>query len=614
MVALIPGLPLVGAALMLIAGRRMSRAVISTISCSTIAVSFILSVLAFIQLRNSGELYQEWIFATWLPGIGADWGFYGDALSSLMMLVVTGIGFLIHVYSIGYMEHDSGYYRYFGYLNLFVFFMLLLVMANNYALAFAGWEGVGFASYLLIGFYFDRKPAGDAANKAFLMNRVGDCGYLLAMFTLIASAGSLRYTTVFENASAQWATSVAVLLFIAACGKSAQFPLFTWLPDAMEGPTPVSALIHAATMVTAGVYIIARSQAIFDLAPAVPPVIAAIGAVTAIIAATTAMVQNDIKRVLAYSTVSQLGLMFLALGVGAYWTAVFHLFTHAFFKALLFLGAGAVIHALDGEQDMRRMGGLKKNFPFAFWTMVIGTAAIAGVPGLAGFISKDDILWEVFLKSPALWALGLLTSLLTAFYMWRLVHLTFLGESHHGEPHRLPLSMSAPLVVLAIGSIFAGYVPLREADGHDGTTEYLLMALATATALAGIFLAHRNIRFLSPFYFLFRRKWYVDDVLFGVFGRAVGQRGGGLLSGIDRYLVDGAVNAAAWIVRAVSRLSAFWDHWIVDGLVRLSGLLVKLSSYPIRIVQTGSVQAYALVFLAGIAVLLGWAIWRGLIA
>jgi NADH-quinone oxidoreductase subunit L len=609
MVILIPGLPLIGAALMLFFGRKLPRALINAICCGTVGAAFILAAALAFEFRTSGQPFFEYQFATWIPGVGATWGFYIDALSSLMMLIVTGVGFLIHLYSTGYMAHDRGYHRYFGYLNLFVFFMLLLVMSNNYALTFAGWEGVGLASYLLIGFYFDRKSAGDAANKAFLMNRVGDCGYLLAMFILVATVGSLRYVDVFEGANAKWATSVAILLFGAACGKSAQFPLFTWLPDAMEGPTPVSALIHAATMVTAGVYIIARSEAIFALAPTVPPVIAAIGAVTAILAATTAMVQYDIKRVLAYSTVSQLGLMFISLGVGAYWTAVFHLFTHAFFKALLFLGAGAVIHSLDGEQDMRKMGGLKQNLPFAFWTMVIGTLAIAGIPGLAGFMSKDAILWEAFRNSAALWALGLLTSLLTAFYMWRLVRLTFLGEPNHVEAHGLPLSMRIPLFVLAFGSIFAGWVPLTGGgDSHTDYREYILMAMATATALLGIYAAHRRIRLLSPFYFLFRQRWYVDEVLFGLFARGVARGGGRGLTAIDNRVIDGAVDGTGTLARALSRGTMFWDTWIIDGAVRLSGRLVRATAFPARLVQTGSVQAYALMFLAGVAALLGWAI------
>ena len=577
---------------MLFFGKRLPKSAVNLICCGVMAISFVLSLMV---PRGTFEIAQ------WLPGIGADWAFLLDDLSVLMMRVVTGVGLLIHVYSIGYMEHDRGYYRYFGYLNLFVFFMLLLVMSDNFALTFAGWEGVGLASYLLIGFYFDKKSAGDAANKAFIVNRVGDCGYLLAMFAMIAAAGSLKYSEVFARVDATSATLIASLLFVAACGKSAQFPLYIWLPDAMEGPTPVSALIHAATMVTAGIYIIARSQAIFSLAPDLMPVISTLGAVTALLAATVAMVQ-------AYSTVSQLGLMFVALGVGAYQAAIFHLFTHAFFKALLFLCAGAVIHALDGEQDMRKMGGLRKNFPFAFWMMVIGTLAIAGVPALSGFISKDDILWEAFKYSTSLWVMGITTSLLTAFYMWRLIEMTFLEESHHGEPHTLPYTMQIPLVILAIGSVVAGWAPLRGPKEHGGTMEYVLMAAATGAAFGGIWLAHKRVKFLSPFYPLFERRWFLDETLFAVFAKGLGQGGGSLLESFDRNVIDGGVHATGFLTRMLSRLSIFWDTWIIDGLVRLTGLLVKLSSYPVRVLQTGSVQSYALMLLVGVAIFLGWAL------
>ncbi len=587
---------------MLLIGRRLPRWAVHAICCLTVLSAGLVSLTLPEQ--------QELVLATWLPGLGADWGFLVDRLSRLMILIVTGIGLLVHIYSIGYMEHEPGHYRYFGYLNLFVFFMLLLVLANNYALAFAGWEGVGLASYLLIGFHFDRKAAGDAANKAFLVNRAADAAFLLGMFTLLAGAGTLRYTELTTAGTELWISTAAALLFVAACGKSAQFPFQVWLPDAMEGPTPVSALIHAATMVTAGIYLIVRSQALFAQAPKVLAVMGVVGAVTAILAATTAMVQNDIKRVLAYSTVSQLGLMFIALGVGAWWTAVFHLFTHAFFKALLFLSAGAVIHSLDGEQDMRRMGGLRKNFPFAFWTMVIGALAISGVPGLAGFLSKDEILWRAFERSPALWGFGVVTSLLTAFYMWRLVYLTFCGPPHHAEPHALPWSMRAPLVVLAIGSVFAGYVPLGSGHGTD-KLEYVLMAVASAAAVTGILLAHRQVRLLSPFYFLFGRGWYVDDLVTRGLARGFALSMARGLSAFDRGVVDGGVNGAGLLTRLVSRGSILGDTWVVDGAVRFTGLLVRVSSYPARLIQSGSLQNYALMALAGLAAFLGWALTRG---
>ena len=408
---------------------------INLICPGMVLLSFIFSAGAVWQLSQQAHRVHEVVNFTWIAGMPfhmsngqlasftMDWGFLLDPLSSVMILVVTGIGFLIHVYSTGYMAHDNGYYRFFGYLNLFVFFMLMLVLANNYALLFVGWEGVGLCSYLLIGFYFQKKSAGDAGKKAFVVNRVGDAGFIIGMLMLLSTVGTLRFTDVNavlrtaaftpETAGIGTLTIITLCMFFGATGKSAQFPLYVWLPDAMEGPTPVSALIHAATMVTAGVYMVARSSALFELTPITSTVVASIGAFTAILAASIALVQTDIKRVLAYSTVSQLGYMFLALGVGAYWVAIFHLMTHAFFKALLFLGSGSVIHAMSGEQDMRRMGGLKDKIPVTFRTMWIGSVAIAGIPGLAGFFSKDEILWQAY-SSPKgatiLWAVGLTTA------------------------------------------------------------------------------------------------------------------------------------------------------------------------------------------------------------
>src|SRR5215472_10594983 len=420
-----------------------------------VLLSFIFSVGAVWQLSQQTNRIHQIVQFTWIAGLpfhtasGAlanftiDWGFLLDPLSSVMILVVTGIGFLIHVYATGYMDHDNGFYRFFGYLNLFVFFMLMLVLANNYALLFVGWEGVGLCSYLLIGFYFHKQSAGDAGKKAFIVNRVGDAGFVIGMLLLMSVVGTLRFTDV-NHAMKGFTTEtsfgvlslISLCMFFGATGKSAQFPLYVWLPDAMEGPTPVSALIHAATMVTAGVYMVARSAALFQLTPQVLTIVASVGAFTAIFAATIGLVQNDIKRVLAYSTVSQLGYMFLALGVGAYWVAVFHLFTHAFFKALLFLGSGSVIHAMGGEQDMRRMGGLWSKIPITHWTMWVGSVAIAGIPGLAGFFSKDEILWQAYSSpkgSTLLWFVGLATAALTAFYMWRLMNMTFYGRSRASE-------------------------------------------------------------------------------------------------------------------------------------------------------------------------------------
>jgi NADH-quinone oxidoreductase subunit L len=540
-----------------------------------------------------------------------------------MILVATGIGFLIHVYSIGYMAHEGGYYRFFGYLNLFIFFMLLLVLANNYVLLFAGWEGVGLCSYLLIGFYFNRKSANDAATKAFVVNRIGDAAFLVGMFLLWSVAGTLRFTEVTarlsqlspEAAGLGVLSTIAVLFFFGAAGKSAQFPLYVWLPDAMEGPTPVSALIHAATMVTAGVYLVARSSALYRLTPEASLILAVIGAFTAILAASIALLQNDIKRVLAYSTVSQLGYMFLALGVGAYSAAVFHLFTHAFFKALLFLGAGSVIHALSGEQDLRKMGGLRKHLPITFAVMLVGTLAISGAPGLAGFFSKDQILHEAFLGSKWLYGVGLATAAMTAFYMWRLMFLAFFGEPRTAQhAHESPAVMTIPLGVLALGSVAAGYVNLDRwlgaEEAHHDSLALILGAVAVAAGVAGLLLAWRASRPIwepqGGFARLLRNKWYMDEIYDAVFVNGLAKGGGRLLGRFDHRIVDGGVNGTSWLTRATSTFSIWWDTWIIDGAVRLSAFLVKLSSYPVRILQTGYLQSYALFFVIGAALFFGY--------
>ncbi|MCC6588141.1 MAG: NADH-quinone oxidoreductase subunit L [Bryobacterales bacterium] len=660
---LIPLFPLGGAALMLLIGKRLdpqapyghdsshggghhhhhppaTRALIGLLCPGMVLASFILSLGAVIQLASQHERVHQVIQFTWIAGLpfhlsngtigrfAADWGFLLDPISSVMILVVTGIGFLIHVYSVGYMAHDGGFYRFFGYLNLFVFFMLVLVLANNYALLFVGWEGVGLCSYLLIGFYFHKKSAGDAGKKAFLVNRIGDAGFILAMLLLMSTVGTLRFVDVnaalkgmpVETAGFGVLSMTALLLFVGATGKSAQFPLYVWLPDAMEGPTPVSALIHAATMVTAGVYMVARSSALFVLTPSTSAIVMTIGAFTAILAATIALTQNDIKRVLAYSTVSQLGFMFMAAGAGAYWVAVFHLYTHAFFKALLFLGSGSVIHAMSGEQDMRHMGGLKNKIPITHWTMFIGSLAIAGVPGLAGFFSKDEILWEVWqapLGSHAVYVVGITTALMTAFYMWRLMYLTFYGEPRMSEEvahhvHESPKTMTVPLIMLALGSIAAGWIhkpfehwlELPMAEGHgDHTTEYLLMGLSIAIAFGGIFLASRfyKAKVGGPLYTTLLNKWYVDEIYDFLFVRGLVLGGGKLLFGIDRRVVDGGVNGAGWLTRFTSTISMWWDTWIIDGLVRLSAFAVKVASFPVRVVQSGYVQSYALIFTGGVA-------------
>jgi NADH-quinone oxidoreductase subunit L len=452
---LIPLLPAFGAVIMFFFGRKLRKSTVSAVCVGAVALAFVFACGAVLQYTSWADAhnhqpYQRIVY-TWLGGahgqtyathdgasatFSADAGFLLDPLSSIWLLFVTGVGMLIHIYSTGYMAHEGGYYRFFGYLNLFMFSMLTLILANNYVLMFVGWEGVGLCSYLLIGFYFQRKSASDAANKAFITNRIGDAGFILGMFFIAWQFGSLRFTEVNHLAHSghfligdPYITAATLLLFVGACGKSAQLPLYVWLPDAMEGPTPVSALIHAATMVTAGVYMVARSNALFVLAPTSMKTVAIVGALTAIFAASIGLVQTDIKRVLAYSTVSQLGYMFLALGVGAFSAGVFHVFTHAFFKALLFLGAGSVIHAMSGEQDMRNMGALRDRIPVTYRTILIATLAIAGIPPFAGFVSKDGILWETWTREGTafhvLWGIGYITAFMTAFYMFRLVYLTF---------------------------------------------------------------------------------------------------------------------------------------------------------------------------------------------
>jgi NADH-quinone oxidoreductase subunit L len=520
---IIPLLPAFGAASMFFFGRRLSKSAVNAICVGVVVLAFLWACGSVWQFTHSGLPHFEKVSYTWLGDdsgkltfhafggkiaeFKAEAGFLLDPLSSIWLLFVTGIGMLIHIYSVGYMSHEGGYYRFFGYLNLFMFSMLTLILGNNYMLMFVGWEGVGLCSYLLIGFYFHKHSASTAANKAFIVNRVGDIGVLLGTFTIMWYLGTVKFTEInhtLANSSYHvgdhWITLATIALFIGACGKSAQLPLYVWLPDAMEGPTPVSALIHAATMVTAGVYMVARSNALYQLAPLSMEIVAVVGAVTAIFAASIGLVQNDIKRVLAYSTVSQLGYMFLALGVGAFAAGVFHVFTHAFFKALLFLGSGSVIHAMSGEQDMRFMGGLAKKIPVTFRTMFIGTLAIAGIPGLAGFFSKDEILWQTWSRNDGqfrvLWGVAFVTALMTAFYMFRLIYLTFFGKprmSHEVEHHihESPKTMTVPLMVLAIGAIFVGYLGVPASLGGSNRFEKFLEPVfaseahgATTTAAA----------------------------------------------------------------------------------------------------------------------------------
>jgi NADH-quinone oxidoreductase subunit L len=686
---LIPLFPLITAALMLFIGRILPKVAVSFLCVGSVFLAFIHAAGAVFELisrapdqRVFQQILFEWVTPGVMPAAGsiapfiADWGYLLDPLSCVMVLVVSGVGFLIHVYSIGYMAHEGGYYRFFGYLNLFMFAMLTLVLANNLLLVFVGWEGVGLCSYLLIGFYFLKKSASDAGKKAFIVNRVGDTGFLLAIFLIATTFGTVRFTSEGLDAvafpgitqtlsamvehgnlivGAPILTAMALLLFVGATGKSAQLPLYVWLPDAMEGPTPVSALIHAATMVTAGVYMVARMNAIYQLAPAAMDVVAFVGAVTAIFAASMALVQNDIKKVLAYSTISQLGYMFLALGVGAFAAGIFHLMTHAFFKALLFLGAGSVIHALSGEQDIRKMGGMWNAIPATSRPFLIATLAIAGMPPLAGFFSKDEILGHALARSAmidrylALWIVGVITAGITAFYMFRLLFLTFFGLSrvpHEVEHHihESPRTMTIPLAILALLSIIGGWVALPALWGgespferfldpvlsgvipetaavhfahHNLLVEWLLMAVSVGIAVLGLWLAyrmylenpklHEKVAARFPrLHHLLVHKYYVDEIYDALFVNRIKDLSTafGLF---DAKVIDGvAINGSAWLARFLSRISIWWDRWVVDGLVNFVGKFTELLSAPVRMFQTGVFSSYAVFILLGLAILLGY--------
>jgi NADH-quinone oxidoreductase subunit L len=500
---LIPILPLAGAAINGVFGKKSSRQAVTAVALFFSGAAFAMALWAAMRFSSLSLPYQE-VFAHWIRSgsFSVDFAFYLDQLSLVMLLVVTGVGFLIHIYSVGYMWDDTSYYRFFAYLNLFMFFMLTLVLAGNYLQMFIGWEGVGLASYLLIGFWFTKDSAASAGKKAFIVNRIGDFGFMIALFLFIKHFGSLNFDRVFQSVAPMSAettgagllTTIGILLMVGACGKSAQIPLYIWLPDAMEGPTPVSALIHAATMVTAGVYMVSRSHMIFERAPMALTVVAIIGTLTAFFAATIGIAQTDIKKVLAYSTVSQLGYMFMACGVGAFSAGIFHLMTHAFFKGLLFLAAGSVIHAVGGEQDMRKMGGLRTKIPWTFWTMTAGTLAIAGIPGLAGFFSKDEILWRAYQASWAYWLVGLVTAFITSFYMFRLWFLTFFGEYRgeaeaagghgHGGIHESPKVMIVPLVILAVLSVIGGYVGVPGSLGGNNRFDKFLAPVFHGSAPA----------------------------------------------------------------------------------------------------------------------------------
>ena len=710
MLLLIPVLPLVGFLINAFFGKRLPKTVSGGLACLAIIGAFLVSVISVWSLvQDAGHPWHEETYYRWLASgdLQIPLQFRLDRLSSLMILVVTGIGSLIHIYSTAYMhdETDSEYARYFSYLNLFAAFMLVLVLGSTFPVMFVGWEGVGLCSYLLIGFWYKKQSAGDAGKKAFVVNRIGDFGFILGMLLVFAQFGSLDFQIVAAGAAARPVetsmgvmTIATLLLFLGATGKSAQIPLYTWLPDAMEGPTPVSALIHAATMVTAGVYMIGRNAVLFQHAPMTLAVVAGVGVATALMAGTIGLVQNDIKRVLAYSTVSQLGYMFLAMGVGAYAAGIFHLYTHAFFKALLFLGSGAVIHALAGEQDIRNMGGLRKGLPITYWTFLIGAIAIAGVPPLAGFFSKDEILWKTFAGGHRiLWAIGMITALLTATYMFRLVFLTFHGERRHDAPaaaahpeeeepaaqhvshpqhpqhpqhqhpqhpahaqhpqhhgahlHDAPPAMALALIVLAAGSILAGFVGIPHAlGGHnrieaflepafeahavapinefqvvqpgqpgsdrgqtgvggvsdpsltpagahaDTATELMLMGLSVGLAAAGIGLA-----------------WF-----FWLRNRAAATRMARSVTPIytlllNKYYVDEIYNAL--IVQPIKQVSTLvlWrgaDAGLIDGAVNGVGSAVRGGSATLRRLQSGSIRAYAGSLFLGVVLILGWYLLR----
>jgi NADH-quinone oxidoreductase subunit L len=606
---LIPILPLAGFLINGIVGRRMSKGFVNAVAIGSVALAFAWVVKTLLGLGELNTAYTEHYF-TWIQsgGLTVNCDFSVDRLSAIMLMIVTGIGSLIHIYSIGYMAHEGGYYRFFAYLNLFMFFMLTLVLAANYLVLFVGWEGVGLCSYLLIGFYFDKKFATNAGNKAFIVNRIGDFGFSLAMFYIFKQFGSLDFGSVFQQAptaSTAALTTIGLLLLVGACGKSAQLPLYVWLPDAMAGPTPVSALIHAATMVTAGVYMCARSFPIYIHAPIAMDTIAIVGIATAFFAATIGMAQNDIKKVFAYSTVSQLGYMFVGVGSGAFSAGIFHLMTHAFFKALLFLGSGSVIHALSGEQDMRNMGGLRSKIPWTFRTMMCAAVAIAGVPPFAGFFSKDAILIAAYERTPWIFWLGVVTAGLTAFYVFRAMFLTFFGEYRgHEHPHESSPVMLVPLGVLALLSLGGGFIPIPGFLGEffhqkEPAENVTLMAISVAAGLIGILIA----------YVMYIAKPGMADSVAGSFK--------GLYTLVyNKYFVDEMYDAA--IVKPVvngSRtvLWRFADAGVIDGLVNGVGARARGIGDVLRRMQSGNIRSYATwVLLGSVLVIVAMGIAGGL--
>ena len=639
----IPLLALTGATVNGFFGKRFSRSLVAAVALAFCGAAFVWALVVVSRFSFLPEPVYSEPFAQWIQisGFHVEFAFFLDHLSLIMLLVVTGVGFLIHIYSVGYMWDDPSFYRFFTYLNLFMFFMLTLVLANNYLQMFIGWEGVGLASYLLIGFWFTKDSAASAGKKAFIVNRIGDFGFLIALFLIIQHFGSLNFTQVFdaagrlpmETASAGTMTAIGLLLMVGAAGKSAQIPLYVWLPDAMEGPTPVSALIHAATMVTAGVYMVSRSHVIFERAPMALTVVAIIGTVTALFAATIGITQTDIKKVLAYSTVSQLGYMFIACGVGAFSAGIFHLMTHAFFKGLLFLGAGSVIHAVGGEQDMRKMGGLRSKIPWTFWTVTVGTIAIAGIPPFAGFFSKDEILWKAYQSNWVYWFVGLVTAFITSFYMFRMWFLTFFGEykgdadrhdSHgndhghghgHGGVHESPMVMLVPLMILAILSIIGGWVGIggrfehflapvfqtgveaaHEVEPHSSMEE-ILMLVSVAVAVCGLALA----------WLLYVKKPQLPKQIaegMGSLYRAV----------FNKYYVDEFYARLLVKPLLLGSTNILWkgvDQGVIDAALDGSATGANEVSDSIRHMQSGNLRSYAGWIAAGAAAVIVYMIWVG---
>jgi len=639
----IPLLALTGAAINGFFGKRFSRRLVAAVALAFCGAAFVWALVVVSRFSSLPEPVYSEPFAQWIQisGFHVEFAFFLDHLSLIMLLVVTGVGFLIHIYSVGYMWDDPSFYRFFTYLNLFMFFMLTLILANNYLQMFIGWEGVGLASYLLIGFWFTKDSAASAGKKAFIVNRIGDFGFLIALFLIIQHFGSLNFTQVFdaagrlpmETAGAGTLTALGLLLMVGAAGKSAQIPLYVWLPDAMEGPTPVSALIHAATMVTAGVYMVSRSHVIFERAPMALTAVAIIGTLTALFAATIGITQTDIKKVLAYSTVSQLGYMFIACGVGAFSAGIFHLMTHAFFKGLLFLGAGSVIHAVGGEQDMRKMGGLRSKIPWTFWTVTAGTIAIAGIPPFAGFFSKDEILWKAYQTNWVYWFVGLVTAFITSFYMFRMWFLTFFGEYRggadghdsqgndhghghgHGGVHESPMVMLVPLMILAILSIVGGWVGIggrfehflapvfqtgveaaHEVEAHSSMEE-ILMLVSVAVALCGLGLA----------WLLYVKKPQLPKQIaegMGSLYRAV----------FNKYYVDefyARLLVKPLLLGATNILWKGVDQGVIDAALDGSATGANEVSDSIRHMQSGNLRSYAGWIAAGAAAVIVYMVWVG---